>query len=320
MTWLPDPRRQGDIHFLFAKKMPYRLRVATILWLLAAGFLVQLVIEFWTGLLLLTCATALSLIKGYSALPELSGPEDWNQVTPDEYQKVQLKQKQLQKWDRDCFDITNPLGVFCAAVCAGGCFLIWLYWMGAGQERLAGFWMWDTGILFAPHWLTGVRSYLKKDRLIIKIKLLEQMIRSLSAPSDVQVLPMLATRRTKEGKRVPTDARLMLRFMPALEECLGLQVQASINTVQGTDYPYLYCVLIGKSHNFFDKANHIIQNPPRKITLELKSTQDVVVLVIRQRTTRTSGYHTNQKAAEYVLKSAVDISRKILAGQLSGRT
>ena len=320
MRWLPDPRRQGDIHFLFAKTMPYRLRVAAILWLLAAGLLVQLVIEFWAGLFLLVCATALSLIKGYSARPEISGPEDWNQVTPDEYQKVQLKQKQLQKWDLDCFDITNPLGAFCAAACAGGCFLVWLYCMGIGQERLAAFWVMDVIVLFAPHWFTGVRSYLKKDRLIVKIKLLEQMIKALSSPSDVQVLPMLATRRTKEGKRVPMDARLMLRFVPAPEECLGLQVQISINNVQGTDYPYLYCVLIGKSHNFFDKADPVINNPPRHITLELKSAQDVIVLVIRQTTTRTSGYHTNQRAAEYVLMSAVDISRKILAGQRSPRT
>ncbi|MFA5261268.1 MAG: hypothetical protein WC450_08585 [Candidatus Omnitrophota bacterium] len=319
MKWLPDPQRRGEIHFLFAKRMPYHSRLIVILALLASGLLVQLMIEFWTGLLLLAGATALSLIKGYSARPKLSGPEAWNQVTPDEYQKVQLKQKQLRKWDQDCFDITNPLGVFCAALCAGVCFLIWLYWMGSGQERLATFWAWDSVVLLAPHWVTGVRSYLKKDQLIIKIKLLEQMMRFLSAPSDVQVLPMLATQQTKEGKRVPTDARLMLRFVQTPAECLGLQVQISINNVEGRDYPYLYCVLIGQSHKFFDKAGPFIKDPSRNITLELKSAQDVVVLVIRQKTTRTSGYHTNQKAAEYVLKSAVDISRNILSGQWPGQ-
>ncbi|HPB68567.1 MAG TPA: hypothetical protein PKU74_06645, partial [Candidatus Omnitrophota bacterium] len=293
-------------------------RLFLILALLTVGLLVQLMVEFWGGLFFLAAATALSLIKGYSAHPKSNGPEEWNQVTPDEYQKVQLKQKQLKKWDQDCFDITNPLGFFCAALCAGVGFLIWIGMMGSGQERLAGFWAWDTLVLFAPHWVTGVRSYLKKDQLIIKIKLLEQMMRFLSSPSDVHVLPMLATQPTKDGKRVPTDARLMLRFIPAPAECLGLQVQISINNVEGRDYPYLYCVLIGKSHKFFDKADPFIKDAPRNITLELKAAQDVVVLVIRQKTTRTSGYFTNQKAAEYVLKSALDISWKILAGPLSG--
>jgi hypothetical protein len=318
MKWLPDAQRRGEIHFLFAKRMPYHSRLILILALLTGGLLVQLMIEFWGGLFLLVAATALSLIKGYSARPKLSGPEEWNQVTPDEYQKVQLKQKQLKKWDQDCFDITNPLGFFCAMLCAGVGLFTWVGLMGAGQERLAGFWAWDTFVLFAPHWVTGVRSYLKKDQLIIKIKLLEQMMRFLSSPSDVQVLPMLATQETNDGKRVPTDARLMLRFVPTPTECLGLQVQISINNVEGRDYPYLYGVLIGKSHKFFDKAGPFIKDPPRNITLELKAAQEVVVLVIRQKTTQTSGFFTNQKAAEYVLKSAVDISRKILSGQLSG--
>ncbi len=315
MKLFPDPQRQGDIHFLFAKSWPYLLRIKIVLALFGLGLTAQLFINFWLGLAFLAFATGLTLIKGYSARPSVRGPEDWSQVTPDEYQKIQLKQKQLQQWDLDCFDITNPLGVACFAGCALGCAAVWFHFVMQGNEVLAGYWAWDSAVVFAPHWFVGVRDFLKKDRLIIKVKLLEGMMRFLSAPSDVQVLPMLATRRTKEGKKVPTDARLMLRFFPAPKEFLGLQVQISMNTVQGTDYPYLYCVLIAKSSRFFHDMKDHIRNPPRGLTLEHKSENDVTVLVIRQRTTRTSGYHTNRRAAEYVLKSAVDITRQLLAKQ-----
>jgi hypothetical protein len=163
--------------------------------------------------------------------------------------------------------------------------------------------------------VTGVKRYLRQDRLIVKIKLLEKVIEELSRPSDIQVLPMLATQATKEERRFPTDARLMLRLIGAPAAFLGIQVQISINSVQGTDYPYLYCVLLARSEaGLFAGWRDIVKEMPefRESILpsEPSNEEGVDVLVIRQKTTRTSGYHTNQEQAISIVAFAVKAARR----------
>ena len=135
----------------------------------------------------------------------------------------------------------------------------------------------------------------------------------MSAPSDIQVLPMLSTRETREGGTVPMDARLMLKFLNAPEFFLGMQIQISMNNVQGKDYPYLYCVLIAKQEaKFFRKNKDRIKSPTRKVIIENSQSEDVDVLVVRQRTSRTSGYHTNVSAATTVVYTALNLARDLL--------
>jgi len=271
MTFLPDPQRQSDVKFLFFKKLSYMNRIYAIICLYSLGGLIQLLINFWVGLCFLFLATLLGLIKGYADKPKLKRGETWAQVTPDEYKKVKDKQKQLESWDRDCFDITNPLGLGVFVLISGVCFVVWLFLATNGYQTLARFWLWDIGVILAPHWLTGTRSFLKKDQLIIKISLLEDIMQSLVEFSEVQVLPMLSTRQTQSEAQVPIDARLMVKLVGAGDEFLGMQVQVSINSVQGTDYPYLYCVLIAKpkASLFKDRAYKFLI--PKVITVEITS-------------------------------------------------
>ena len=67
-------------------------------------------------------------------------------------------------------------------------------------------------------------------------------------------MPLLALREGRRG-HYPVDARLMAR--PAREDAsgfLGVQVQVAMNSVKGTDYPYLYAVVLGKGAFRFPKA------------------------------------------------------------------
>jgi hypothetical protein len=285
-----------------------------ILILFIAGFIIQLILNFWAGFILLFIGTALSLIKGYASKPVIKREEEkWAQVTPDEYKKVKAKQEQLKKWDLDLFDITNPLGAAGFIIVAAVCFGVWVKLFFMGYDRLAIFWGWDCFIIFVPHWVTGVRSFLRKDQLIIKINLLEHIMNFLSAPSDVQVLPMLSTKETAEGGRVPIDVRLMVRFLNPPEYFLGLQIQVSINSVQGKDFPYLYCVVIAKQEaGIFRKNQDVVKCHFSNLTLEESESDGVDVLVIRQRTTRSSGYYTNLKASQYIVNCALDIVRNLL--------
>ncbi|MBU4305282.1 MAG: hypothetical protein KJ893_06660 [Candidatus Omnitrophica bacterium] len=313
MKLLPEPQRRADIHFFVLKHLPYLVRLQIIAACFICGLVIQLFINFWAGLVFLALGTVLSLIKGYAATPKLSSAEEWKQVTPDEYDKIRRKEKQLRAWDRDAFDITNPLGVFVFATVAFFVLIVWIVLEMRGAGRAAAYWKWDAAIIFIPHWLTGVRSYLTRDKLIVKINFLENISKMLAKPSDIQVLPMLSTRLAKEGGRVPVDARLMIRFLNAPDYFLGMQIQISINTVQGTDYPYLYCVLIAKKEaDFFNAKASLLNNPPKNILFERTKSEGVDVLVIRQRTTQTSGYHTPLPTAHYVVATALQAAHSLL--------
>lgn len=320
MAFFPDPQKQGDIKFFLAKSLPYGIRMAIIIVLMIIGVLIQALINFWIGLILIVCGTVLSLIKGYEPVPKIkSGTEKWNQVTPDEYKKIKLKEEQIEKWDTDSFDITNSRGkaVFIIIIIPLLSLiffsppLIWLF--GSIYIYLCI----DIAAVLIPHWVTGIRNYLKKDKLIIKINILEKVMELFLAPSDVQVLPMLATEETIEKKRVPSDARLMIKFLNSPAYFLGVQVQLSINNVQGTDYPYLYCVVLSKQEEkLFAKKEKTISsiiNSRKNIISEVQKAQDGVdVLVIRQFTTKTSGYHTNITACYEIASTAVDLARELI--------
>ncbi|MFH1360951.1 MAG: hypothetical protein ABIJ41_07995 [Candidatus Omnitrophota bacterium] len=313
MSFFPDPQRQGDIKFIFFKDVPYLTRMQCIIGLFIGGFLIQLFLNFIFGLILIGLGTAFSLIQGYSAKPKTVTTEEWKQVTPDEYKKVRSKQKQLERWDRDAFDITNPLGIAVVVLIGVVCFIIWMIIEGLGQHRLASYWTWDVLLILAPHWITGTRSFLRKDRLIIKIELLEKIMDYLREPSDIQVLPMLSTCEAQKGGRIPMDARLLVRILDAPDFFLGLQIQISINTVEGRDYPYLYCVFIAKQGaDILRKKKQLIERSPSKLTLEKTTSVDVDVLVIRQKTTRNSEYHTNLSASKHIVQAALDLTRQLL--------
>ncbi|MFH1046032.1 MAG: hypothetical protein V1727_03620 [Candidatus Omnitrophota bacterium] len=314
MNIFPDPQRQSEIQFIYAKKLAYHTRMRLVALLIFGGLIVQFLFHFWSGLLFLFAGTLLSLVKGYANQPEVERAEEWNQVTPDEYQKVKQKQKELAQWDLDAFDISNPLGFTFFAGLAIFCFFAYRYFFMHNLNRYAAYWAWDALVLFLPHWFSGVKTYLKKDRLIIKINLLEEVMEMLAPPSDIQVLPMLATQPVKEkSERAPADARLMVKILNAPEHFLGLQVQIAINSVQGTDYPYLYCVLIAKAGtNFFKKDHPYLLIPPHDVILEPKTSGDVDILVVRQQTSTSSGYHTNIRAALHIVDSALIIARKLI--------
>jgi len=82
--------------------------------------------------------------------------------------------------------------------------------------------------------------------------------------------------------------------------------------VQGASYPYFYCVLAAKPgfdlSRFKDK---IILVP--KIICEYQEDSKAEVLVIRQYTTRKSGYHTKDRQCAEILRLALEGGRLICA-------
>ncbi len=336
MPLFPPPDKDGQIKFILAQSLPYKPRMAIIAALLLIGLGLEVTFSFWAGLASLLAASLLGMVKGYDARPKVVGGLKWERVTPDEYIKIKLKAEQLRRWDEDFFDITSTAGVivFAAscALCAG------LYLALAARFGFPfGYWVFvglDAAVILAPLWFTGVRGYLRKDSLIIKINALEGVMKLLAAPSEVQVFPMLALAETAEGRQEPEDARLLVKLVGAPAAFYGMQVQLSINSVQGHDYPYLYCVLIAKTGSgILDCHERFITEPEKNtgstifgfltialgrsgsnLIYEAQKTPDADILVIRQRAEKNTGYATAQPAANAIVSASLALAKKLVGG------
>lgn len=338
MSILPPPQKDGEITFFIAKSLPYRPRMALVALLLLAGLGLQVTTGFWPGLALMIMGQLLGMNSGYTAVPKLLPDQTWERVTPDEYEKVKRRADELKEWDEDFFDGTSTRGmtgfVVTAVLCAALYFLAAKAW-SFPPEYVMYFGL-DAAVLILPLWFIGTRNYLKKDRLIIKIEMLKVVMAALADASEVQVQPMLSLCATEKGGKEPEDARLMMKIVGAPKDFYGIQAQLSINSVQGKDYPYLYCVLIAKhGSGLLEGWESAVEQPETSflsgiigallgnastgMVYEPSEAGEVDIIVARQRTTQTSGYYTSQSAALAVVEASLKLARALLAKNGAGK-
>ena len=253
-------------------------------------------------------------MKGYSNIPDKMGePREWRGAERKQLENVLTLARKSRQWDHSLMDVTCWMGLLCLLAIAGG--TAWLAYrlFDAGYDWLALVCVLDVAVLLVPHWITGVRRILTNDPLVVKI---EELLRVMklweSAPHDGEVmLPQMEVRTTDKGE-MPCDAKLVLRLEALGDSFLGLQTQVVLNNVQGRDYPYLYCVLVARP------ALRILNptamgTPPKGIVVEPKHQEadDVDIMVIRQQTTKTKGYHTPPDACAAIFTFALGEARKI---------
>jgi hypothetical protein len=167
-------------------------------------------------------------------------------------------------------------------------------------------------VMLAPFWFTGVRSILKNDRLVNKAALLlgieEEFARVRHDGEEFEFQLQTAPTGDQAGQ-MPVDLKATIRFRDGPPAFLGLQMQISINSVQGKDYPYFYCVLVAK-----DEFGAIrVGPPPKGLVVEPGEEAGVRVVVYRQQTTKNSGYHTDKGQARRILGFALQETRLALA-------
>jgi hypothetical protein len=168
--------------------------------------------------------------------------------------------------------------------------------------------------MILPFWLTGVRSILKNDRLVIKVRMLlgvEDAFQGMGPREAEQFQYQLQTAPDRDtGKDIPVDVKALLLREDAPESFLGLQMQVSINSVQGADYPYFYCVIVGRPELGLQFAE--LGGRPSNLVVEPSHENGVDVIVIRQRTTKKSGYETKPRVANEIFRYALEQTRRIL--------
>ncbi len=315
----PAEENENIVRFYFAKNLSYKNRMLLAVSALVSGFIIQFVfLNAWLGLPFLLAAVTLTLVKGFDSRARLkyfSLDANWTKVSMAKIQELEMLRKRNLRWDRDFLDISNPLGMFSFLFFFGGGLLLA---QGLGDfvraPRVAQIFKVDLIALFVPYWLTGMKFILKQPNLAIKIRIIKRLNWAFDEfkVSGETFQPELKLARNKDNQTIPVDARFTVSFPNQPDYFFGVQSQININLVQGKSYPYFYCVLVTKAEFDLEKYKNRISLPD-KVICEYQEDQGVKVLVIRQRTTKKTGYYTRISICNAMLRSAVLGARAILS-------
>lgn len=321
--FLPPIERSGEIKFYILKSLPYYPRLYLTIGLLILGFGLQvLTLSVSPGIFFILGAMYMGLAAGYTSSPSLGGSTFWKEVDWTAFEEIVKTSERNKRWDVAWLDITNLRGLILFALVAGHAVALY-HFLAPQAERLVLIYSCDVLALAIPLWFTGVRSKFTNDKVVVKVEeflaIRRRYEKVLRENGDIFV-PMLeitpvdtdtSLQETPEGldQEVPTDAQLRVQFEDMHRDYYGLQAQVTINEVQGKKYPYFYCVLVAKKGTVDWQEFKEVDSG--RIVVEFQGQRDVEVLVIRQRTTKNSGYHVERRAADRIFSGAYKWGRSI---------
>lgn len=308
-----------SIRFYVAKNLPYpRRMLAALMFFVVACALQIATLNVLAGLPFLFAATLLVVVRGYDSRIRFKAFDidpAWKPVPIDRIRELEALRKRAKEWDRDAFDASNPLGCLLLAALN---VLVVVASLGVGmladEVRVALVMAVDGLVILWLFWLTGMRFMLKHPNLAIRVDIvlkMHEVFQKIGKEGEVFQPALLLAR--KESGSIPVDARFSVAFPASPEGFYGLQAQINLNIVQGTSYPYFYCVLAA-TPGFGLVAWHKKVPLQSNVLCEYQATKDAEVLVIRQKTTKKSGYHTDAKASERILGTALNGGRAICKG------
>lgn len=313
----PPPEKRDVVRFYLAKNLPYNPRLYLMLILLVVGFGLQILfMNAAYGAFFLLAGVVLVLVKGYDSRARIKGfslDPNWKTVSIDKIQEIEQLRKRSRKWDYDVLDISNPLGIF-SLILIGGLALLASFFLGilANDLRVTIILATDIAIFMIPLWFSGMRFILKQPNLAIRVNIildLYEVFETIKLEGE-EFRPALMLTKGDEGESVPIDARFSIAFPNSPEGFYGLQTQINLNVVQGASYSYFYCALAAKPgfglSQYKEKIKHY-----GKIICEYQEGRQADVLVIRQYTTKKSGYHTKDLERTQILMVALEAGRMI---------
>ncbi|MHC4088207.1 MAG: hypothetical protein ACYSU5_23830, partial [Planctomycetota bacterium] len=209
--------------------------------------------------------------------------------------------------------ISNPLGIV-SLILIGGLALLASVLLGslANDTRVTIILATDIVIFMVPLWFSGMRFILKQPNLAIKVNIilgLYKVFETIKLEGE-EFRPALMLTKGDEGESVPIDARFSIAFPNSPEAFYGLQAQINLNVVQGASYPYFYGVLAAKPGFGLSQYKEKVKLDG-KIICEYQEGSQAEVLVIRQHTTKKSGYHTKDRKCTQILMVALEGGRTI---------
>ncbi|MPM14765.1 hypothetical protein SDC9_61129 [bioreactor metagenome] len=307
----------NKLFFHFFPRMSNILRLLIFIALFGGGIILQaLTGNFWAGAVFIICASLLLINKGVDTrlhIERYHHNTEWKTSSREQIEDIIRMDKKLKRWDRTGFEVTSCLGGFLFMVVLSVGFIIIAIGLGERDNNVV-FFGGDFVMLFTPHFMSGFKRYDMAGRVILYAKNCLQaaeMIIELDKSVNISYMTLLAENATSKAM-YPKEVKLKMTMANAPEEFLGCYGQLSINKVGSTDYPYFYTVLIFKPEFNLRKKFSGIRLRTDAMLKEYSTEQGVEVLVLRQVTTRTSGYSTNEKAVRGILAQTMDVYRQLV--------
>jgi hypothetical protein len=305
---LGDPK----VYLMFDKISP-RLRTLVSAILIAAGFLIQVsTSNILAGLPFVVFCALLNFVKSVSIKKTVSEKNEWQEVTTkkiDEVVEHCRKVKKFRSGNLGCL-----IGFVIALVFLGGFLFPVIQEISIPFPLVAT--IVNAVVLLIGFALSGRKSAWIPRALDEKTRIVKRIIESpvVKGDSSIKAIPYLEIGHARQGQGTfPNDARILIKFIDAPDEFIGVQGQISINTVKSREYPYFYVVLIARQEFRLSKKFRALKIVLDNITIEEKKTAEVDVVVLRQTTTKTSGYHTDQKMQEYILSNSIKVAKRLLS-------
>ncbi len=269
--------KKASTQFLVAGSWGIKERLGMVAGFTMAGAAAQMFAHVGVGWALIFVAMLFTLVRGRRVEPDITGKAEWQSVTMDELTLAKSKLEQTAKTKRQggAFSLKSCVG-------CGSCFLtvvvvavVFVVTLGAfeGSKDLSlapvsqggsfsFIFVLDALTFMFPLWAVGSISLWEPPTFRMKMEQLEEIARTAQKDPSIQIQPSLLVAKAENGQ-VPLDCRLTAKIKDAPADFLGVQIQVTINSVQGTSYPYTYCVIIAKPEfRLKDKAKAVIKNPP----------------------------------------------------------
>jgi len=308
---IANPR--DAVVFWLWRDMAYSRRMLIAFGLITLGFLLQWYSgEIFSGVIPLIAGNALLLVRGYDNRVEFAGfnpSSQWQKVERDRLLELKDFDRKIRRWDRSFIDITNGLGLTTFLLLCLALFGLYAVFDTHSSYTDLKVIPVDMAILFLPHWFTGTRRILRLPGMLVKAEVLEKVLDEVKPEARglrTEVLMLL-----KGEARLPEDIKVKIEPPDAPEEFLGLYGQVVINNVQGKSYPYFYVVLVARPGLGLKHFRARVR-PPENLVAEYRRQGGVEVLVLRQQTTRRSGYHTSEETARLLLSFGLEQMRRLL--------
>lgn len=318
-TLLLSQEEQGIVIFHIWKSLPYKARLGLSVFLILIGFVIQYYsYAALPGVLFVLAGNLLLLVKGYDNRIKLAGYKasaEWVKTDSEQLNNIVKLNQKAKKWDTSATDISNPMGITFFILAAFAVVVLYFYGLGSydpGIEIVAT----DIAVLLFPHWFTGIKRITTTPKLINKIALYRKLMKNFTEDLAKDKISYMTFVKGEEQK-LPSDVKMKVEFEGQPESFLGMYAQVSMNDVQGKDYPYFYVVLVAKPELQMLAKYYQTVSVPSKVIKESSRADGVEIIIIRQYTTKTSGYHTNARAMKAIFETGIQTARQIINSEMA---
>jgi hypothetical protein len=307
---------QGIVVFHVWKSLKYKTRLGLSILLILAGFVMQYyMLNFLPGVILVLAGNILLLVKGYDTrikLDSFKPDAEWVKTDAKQLSEIELMNKKIKRWDISALEVSSTPGCFIFVVTVA--LLIAFIVIRPFPDEIMWIIIANIVVLILPHWFTGLKQISTTPELLTKIKLFQKLLDNTQKELEGESVNFLTL--VSEKSKFPTDVKMKINFTDQPEDFLGYYAQISMNNVQGTKYPYFYTVLVAKEKSKLLSNRFDSIEVPDNVIKEFQTESDIEIVVIRQYTTKQSGYHTKDKAVFNIFNTGLKVVKMMLNKQV----